>query len=192
MRWVREVEIEYNQDACSQVGDSQIGGYLQLQRFSPRSKGSEPHKGLSPEVLQREDESPEHLVLKVSGAYFWESQRVIGNRDYILKRAHTTSHMLQDPGQKQQVERSLGQTHLPILTSQSRRTQSELTLGIQQLSGRSDSTTSMLFLARATVRIFNQMIHTLVSLASGPVFRHPRPYIASHVRNWLCPPPSWH
>lgn len=23
-------------------------------------------------------------------------------------------------------------------------------------------------------------------------YRDPRPYIASHVRNWLCPPPSWH
>ena len=192
MRWVREVEIEYHQDACSQVGDSQIGGYLQLQRFSPRSKVSEPHKGLSPEVLQQEDESPEHLVLKVSGDYFWENQRIIGNRDYILKRAHTTSHMLQNPGQEHQVERSLGQTHLPILTSQRWRTQPELTLGIQQLSGRSDSITSMLFLARVTVRIFNQMTHTLVPLTSGPVFRHPRPYITSHVRNWFCPPPSWH
>ena len=192
MRWVREVEIEYHQDACSQVGDSQIGGYLQLQRFFPRSKVSEPHKGLSPEVLQQEDESPEHLVLKVSGDYFWENQRIIGNRDYILKRAHTTSHMLQNPGQEQQVERSLGQTHLPILTSQRWRTQPELTLGIQQLSGRSDSITSMLFLASVTVRIFNQMTHTLVPLTSGPVFRHPRPYITSHVRNWFCPPPSWH
>ena len=68
--------------------------------FSPRSKGSETHIGLSPEVLLGEDELPEYLALKDSRTYFWESQGAIGNKHSTLK-GHTKSHMLQDPGQKQ-------------------------------------------------------------------------------------------
>lgn len=64
---------------------------LYLQRFSPRSKGCEPHFRLpSLEVLCQEDKLPEHLVLKASRAYFWE-----------IHKAHTKSHTLWDPRQMQ-------------------------------------------------------------------------------------------
>ena len=81
-----------------------------IQRFSHRSETSEPHIRLpSPGVLHREDKPIECLALKTSGAYFGESQRTVGNRDSTHvgnrdsthKRAHTKSHMLQEPGQKQ-------------------------------------------------------------------------------------------
>ena len=52
-------------------------------------------KGLSPI-----SGSPEHLVLKVSGACFQESQRAGGSGDSSLK-GHTQNLTLQDPGQKQ-------------------------------------------------------------------------------------------
>ena len=49
-------------------------------------RGSEPHTRLSRlGVLHWEDESSESLSLKASEAYFWESQRVVRNRDYTLK-----------------------------------------------------------------------------------------------------------
>ena len=35
--------------------------------------------------LHQEDKSPEDLAFKASGAYFQESQRAVGNRDFILK-----------------------------------------------------------------------------------------------------------
>ena len=59
-----------------------------MQRFSPRSKGSEPHIRLPrPRVLHWEDEPPKCLALKASGAYL-EFQRAVGNRDSTLK-GHT-------------------------------------------------------------------------------------------------------
>ena len=57
-----------------------------MKRFSPRSNGSESHIGLpSPGVLQWEKEPSECLALKTSVAYFWETQRAMGNRDSTLK-----------------------------------------------------------------------------------------------------------
>ena len=78
--------MQYNQDPYSWVGDWQTAEWLQLQRFPPRSKGSKPHIGLpSLGILHQEDEPPECLALKASGAYFPESQRAVGNRDSTLK-----------------------------------------------------------------------------------------------------------
>ena len=43
---------------------------LQLQRSSPKREESEPHVGLpGPGVLHQEDEPPEQLALKISGAF---------------------------------------------------------------------------------------------------------------------------
>ena len=52
-----------------------------MQRFSQKSEGFEPlHWAPQPRVLRQEDKSPEPLALKARGAYFWESQRAIGNK----------------------------------------------------------------------------------------------------------------
>ena len=74
-----------------------------MQRFSPRGEGSESHiRFPSPAVLHQEDENPECLALKVSGAYFGDSQSTVGNRDSSFK-----GHTLWDL--------SADQTHLLIL-----------------------------------------------------------------------------
>lgn len=65
--------------------------------------------------LHWKEEPPEHLTLEVSRAYFWESHRAVGNRDFTLKRGHSASHALWDTGQKQSFERILGHTHFLIL-----------------------------------------------------------------------------
>ena len=58
-----------------------------MQRFSPRGEGSESHiRFPSPAVLHQEEESPECLTLKVSGAYVEDSQSTVGNRDSNFKR----------------------------------------------------------------------------------------------------------
>ena len=58
-----------------------------------------PHRASQPVVLHQEDKFPKLLDLKVRGAYFWESQRAMGNRDFTLK-GDTKPHPLQDPGKK--------------------------------------------------------------------------------------------
>ena len=35
--------------------------------------------------MYQKDEPPEHLALKISDAYFQETQKTVGNRDSILK-----------------------------------------------------------------------------------------------------------
>ena len=55
-----------------------------MQRFSPRSEGSELHIP-SLGVLHWEDDPLKHLFLKTSGAYFGESQITVGNTDFTLK-----------------------------------------------------------------------------------------------------------
>ena len=102
----------YIQDPYPRVGNPQMGE-LQLQRFSPRTKGSESHIGLPSTRVQHQEDDP----LCWGGAYFQRSQRAVGNRDSILKGCIQKSHMLQDPGLKQSFERSLGQAHLLILES---------------------------------------------------------------------------
>lgn len=49
------------------------------------SEWSESYTGLpSLGVLHWEDELPERFTLKVNGAYFWERQRTVGNKDSPL------------------------------------------------------------------------------------------------------------
>ena len=81
--------MRYSQDPYPWVGDRQMGRLLQLQRFSPGSKGFESHVRFpSPGILHWEDKPPKCLALKASGAYFQESQKAVGNRDSTLK-GHT-------------------------------------------------------------------------------------------------------
>ena len=49
----------------------------------------------------------------------WETQKAVGNRDYTLKvcTQNLACPETQDPGQKQQFKRNLGQIHLLILES---------------------------------------------------------------------------
>lgn len=59
-----------------------MGGSLQLQRVSPRSKGSEPHAGLpSVKVLHWDDEPPELLSMKAAEVNGEESHRTGKNKD---------------------------------------------------------------------------------------------------------------
>ena len=63
-----------------------------------------PHQAPQPRGLHQKElpsHCPDCLALKASRASFLENQRVVGNRDLSLKRAHTKSYMFQDPGQKQ-------------------------------------------------------------------------------------------
>ena len=53
----------------------------------PRSTLGSPNPG----VLHQKDEAPESLTLKEKGAYFWESQRAVGNKDSTLD-THKISH----------------------------------------------------------------------------------------------------
>lgn len=72
-----------------QVGTSQMGKQLQLQKDSQRREKFKPNFKLSnPEVLHQEDKPPEHLVLHGSGAYVRESQKAGENREFTLK-GHT-------------------------------------------------------------------------------------------------------
>lgn len=57
-----------------------------MQMLFLRSECSEPHIRLSRlGALHWDDELPERLTLKVGRAYFWGSQRAVGNRDSTLK-----------------------------------------------------------------------------------------------------------
>ena len=63
--------MRYSQDPRPRVGDPQMGGQLQSQRFSPRNKGSELRiRFLSLGVLHWKDEPPELLALKAVGLTF--------------------------------------------------------------------------------------------------------------------------
>ena len=55
-------------------------------RQENRSKGSQRDIRLpSTGVLYQEDELPEHLALKISGAFFQEFQKAGGNRHFTFK-----------------------------------------------------------------------------------------------------------
>ena len=71
----------------------------------------------SPRVLHQEDDPPEHLALKASGAYFWKNQNAVGNKTLHSLKGYTEAHTLRDTGQNQLFERSLGQTNFLILES---------------------------------------------------------------------------
>ena len=82
--------------------------------FFQGSEGSKSHIWLPNSRLLHRDEPPEWLTLKASGVCIHQSQRAVEKRFYC-ERMHAKSHMLQDPWQSQQSERSLGHTHLLIL-----------------------------------------------------------------------------
>ena len=63
----------------------------------PGSTLGSPRLGGGGSVLQWKDEPLEHLALKVSGAYFWESHRAVGNRDSTLKSTQKMSQTMR-PG----------------------------------------------------------------------------------------------
>ena len=44
-----------------------------------------PYQVSQTRVLHQEEELPEYLALKVSGAHFWENQRAVGNRDFTFQ-----------------------------------------------------------------------------------------------------------
>ena len=86
------------------------------QKFSHRSESSEPHVRLpSLGVWQQEEELPETLALKASRVWLQEFHRTGGNRNSTRGRAHTRSHVHQDPGKKQRPHNRLGQTYLLVL-----------------------------------------------------------------------------
>ena len=88
-----------------------------------------------PVVLHQEDKLPGRLTLKASRAYFWESQRAVGNRDSTLKGHTQNPTHSGTQGRSSQFERSLGETHLLILESlMERQDVMELTLGTQILT----------------------------------------------------------
>ena len=61
-------------DPQSQVSDPQTGGLTELQRLTPRNKGSESYIMFhSLGVLYQEDEPPEILALKAVGVCIWET-----------------------------------------------------------------------------------------------------------------------
>ena len=84
----------------TQVGNPQTGGELQLQRFSPRREGSEPHLRLPrPAVLGREDETPECLSLKARGLTFGSPRELWEIESPLLKETlfgTQKSHLFQD------------------------------------------------------------------------------------------------
>lgn len=65
-----------------------------MQKFSPRSKDSEPHNGLpTPGVLHWKDEPPECQNLEASGTCVQERQRAVGKKDLpLLKGIPKISH----------------------------------------------------------------------------------------------------
>ena len=96
MRQVGGMEMQYSQDPHTWVGNPQMGKISQSLRSSTWSRGPKHHTGLpSPKVvhlLHQENEPPEHLALKTSRAYVWESQGAVGNTDSALKSVHKISH----------------------------------------------------------------------------------------------------
>lgn len=70
-------------------------------RDSPqRARSLRPYNGRpSPGVLRREDESPEHLDLKVSRAYVQESQKAERNREFTLNE-HTQDLIYSKPSKE--------------------------------------------------------------------------------------------
>ena len=156
------------------MGNPQTGEELHLQSFSPRREGSEPHISLPrPAVLGQEYETPEHLSLKACGAYFWESQRAVGNRVSTFKGCTQKSHLLQDQGRS---------CHLPVAwgrptcwswrVSQRRRRQPQLILGTQTpaaaILGGVHSTTWTLLLASTILESSLQPISLRIQPHPGP------------------------
>ena len=110
---------------------------------------------LSPGVLHWGNEPPEHLALKTCKTYIWKGLRATGNRHSTLTGACAKRHILQVPGERQQFEKRLGQTHMLILDSLPERQEATgLPLGTQMLAEpflRACFTTITLALAHTTL-----------------------------------------
>ena len=106
-----------------------------MQRFSPRSEGSEPHIGLhSPGVLHWKDEYPQYLALKASGAFFQETLWAVGNRDSTLKRYTQNRIHCGTQGRSSNLKGPwVRTTHGSWQVSWGGRRQLDLTLGTQTL-----------------------------------------------------------
>ena len=90
MTQVRGVETcGYHQDPYPWVSDPQTRGQLKLQRFSPRSKGSETHIWPPAQGFCTGKTSPQDIWFwRPVGLYFWVTWRAVGIRDSTLK-GHT-------------------------------------------------------------------------------------------------------
>ena len=87
-------EIWYSQDPHPQVGDTEMGRYSQLQKFSSRSKGANPHFRLpSPRVMDQEDAPLENLALEVTCGHVRENWRAVGNGAQLFKDTCKFSHI---------------------------------------------------------------------------------------------------
>ena len=65
-------------------------------------------------VLHLEDEPPEHLALEAAGLTCKQPCRTGVNKDLTLKRCTQKFHVYQATGNKQSLDRSLGQTYLLV------------------------------------------------------------------------------
>ena len=89
--------LQYNQIPSHPGGRPTVWRIIMLQKFSHMSESSEPRARLpSPGVRHGEEEPPEHLALKSSGAWLQEPLRTGGKRDSMLG------------GQKQRLPAGLG------------------------------------------------------------------------------------
>lgn len=94
-----------------------MGRKLQLRRFSPRSEGSEPYiRPPSPASCTGETSPYTVRLWRPVGLIFKRARGLWEIENLFQNCAHKT-HKLWDPGQKQEFERSLDQTHCLILES---------------------------------------------------------------------------
>lgn len=98
MRWVGGMETWQSQDPHPSWATHQQKKIYNCRGSTQGISGSQLHiRLLSPGVLHQEDAVPECLALKVSVAYFQDTQRTLGNRDHS-QRAQTKFHTRWRPG----------------------------------------------------------------------------------------------
>ena len=126
------METWCSQDLYHLVGNRQTGGYLQLQRFSPKRERSKFHIRLPRQESCTRKMSP--LIVWLSRLAWLTCRRPRGlwEMDSTLECTQNL-HTLWDPGQRQEFERSLGQMHLWRATQGGRR-QWKLIPGAQTLA----------------------------------------------------------
>ena len=80
-------ETRYSQDQYPQVNHPQMGGQLQLQRFSPGSEWSEPHVGIPrAEVLHWKDETPNVWLWRSLGVTCGTARELWGIETPLFKK----------------------------------------------------------------------------------------------------------
>jgi len=113
---VETVEMQYSQNPHSQEVTQKEKDNHNYVGFLKEVRESKSHIWLPNSRVLHRDEPPEWLTLKASGVCIDESQKAVEKRDSTVTEC-MQNHMLQDPWQRQQFERSLGHTHLLILES---------------------------------------------------------------------------